>query len=114
MKSRWNPGISSVITGPQLVRYASAELALALAPVAAVSPGTHGTAVMWWANPIPDGFLHHGAKGFSEAPAFGANLISLLHHLYRLGFGDRVQATQAARAGRNHRVGCTGGAASVR
>ena len=61
---------------------------------------------MWWANPVPDGFLHHGTKGFSEAPVFGANLITLLHHLYRLAFGDRVQPTQAADAGRNHRVGC--------
>jgi hypothetical protein len=34
-----------------------------------------------------------------------ANLITLLHHLYRLGLGDRVQPTQAAGAGRDHRVG---------
>jgi hypothetical protein len=61
---------------------------------------------MWWVNPVPDGFLHHGAKGCSEAPVFGANLITLLHHLYRLTFGDRVQPTQAAGPGRDHRVGC--------
>ena len=61
---------------------------------------------MRWVNPVPDGFLYHGAKGFGEAPVFGANLITLLHHLYRLAFGDRVQPTQAAGPERDHRVGC--------
>ena len=54
-------------------------------------------------NPVLDGLLRHGKKRFSEAPLFRANLITLLHYLHSLGFGDGVQAC-TGRWRRDHRV----------
>jgi len=58
-------------------------------------------------NPVLDGLLRHGKKRFSEAPLFRANLITLLHYLHSLGFGDGVQAAQAAGAGCSSRTSST-------
>lgn len=88
----WRQALSNLAA--QLLRHASAEFVLALAPVTAVPARAHRTAAMRRINPVLDGFLNHGIQSFGKAPVFGTDLITLLDHLHGLGFGNSVQTTK--------------------
>jgi hypothetical protein len=86
------------ITGALSFRHAAAELALALAPIAAMPAGTQRAAAVRWVDPIADGILHHGKQRFREAPLLGSDPIALLHHVHDLGLGHGVEAAEQGRA----------------
>ena len=76
--------------GKHLLWNASAELALALAPITAVPARTHRAAAVRWVDPVSNGLLRHGIQTFGKATVFGTDVITLLDHLHGLGFGDRI------------------------